>query len=274
MVTWATCDILASASPLKPYVLILLRSSNFVSLLVVNLSHTIVISSFWNTCCWVVISTQVRFECTPFWDTSYLNSCSIVLDLNQLQPTIAYCYLNVWWTCIDTEEMKREAEKRYELYSDDSKLSRSNTNQFSIISLMALAGRWITSPAAILLTTVSSNLLIVEDIVSWVVILLHVISSSIRQPKQKSGMRLASYCPAVFSEWIRCCDACCWRIGEAISVLSFKKSCALLHQCRPWPNARLRRQRIGCCHNLPKWRCAELLPGSWGWQEVIMAWGR
>lgn len=35
-----------------------------------------------------------------------------------------------------------------------------HTHQFSIISLSALAGRWTTSPAAILFTTVSSSFLI------------------------------------------------------------------------------------------------------------------
>ncbi len=46
MVTWATWLILARASPRKPYVPILVRSSNFSSLLVVKRSHTISMSSF------------------------------------------------------------------------------------------------------------------------------------------------------------------------------------------------------------------------------------
>ena len=39
-------------------------------------------------------------------------------------------------------------------------ISAAETYQFSIISLRALAGLWMTSPAAILFTTVSSNFLI------------------------------------------------------------------------------------------------------------------
>lgn len=42
---WATCDMLAKASPLKPNVAIFCRSSNSVNFEVVNLSQTISKSS-------------------------------------------------------------------------------------------------------------------------------------------------------------------------------------------------------------------------------------
>ena len=105
IVKWATWDILARASPRKPCVPILVRSSNFSNLLVVNLSQTIAKSSL-----------------------------LIPVPLSWIFSSLRPPSLTVIWIDVDPA-----------------------SKQFSISSFKALAGLWITSPAAMRLTTTSSN---------------------------------------------------------------------------------------------------------------------
>ena len=78
-VKWAMWLMLAKASPRKPYVLMEERSSNVLSLDVVNLSHRIGKSSF----CWDgqhVQGMAMRETC--------IDSAAIVCDLEQFEAAI------------------------------------------------------------------------------------------------------------------------------------------------------------------------------------------
>lgn len=91
IVTCATCEILASASPLNPYVAMLPRSSNDFSLLVVNRSHTISMSS---RClngehkCFPEFKTHLKIDMYPY-------SASIILYLQQLKSSVFDEDLNI-----------------------------------------------------------------------------------------------------------------------------------------------------------------------------------
>ena len=97
IVRWATWLILASASPRNPYVAIAVKSSNFCSLLVVNRSHTMSISSFWvdNQQKTIIIFIFLIYIIRLFL---YLFSRKIVFILYQYWDRLFSKKMLTWWT--------------------------------------------------------------------------------------------------------------------------------------------------------------------------------
>ncbi len=95
MVTWATWEILARASPLKPYVAMDSRSSNFFNLDVVNRSHTSTMSSFCRGG-GLRDGEGVTTATLPSWSEAvyhqklptYPDPAPVVLNLEQLQTPL------------------------------------------------------------------------------------------------------------------------------------------------------------------------------------------
>lgn len=74
--------MLAKASPLKPYVPIVVKSSKVLSLEVVNLSQRIGKSSFW-----LEVSKESRTQ-GRYGPVTDIDAMAVVRDLKQLQPSI------------------------------------------------------------------------------------------------------------------------------------------------------------------------------------------
>lgn len=94
------------------------------------------------------------------------DSGSVVLNLQQLQAAVFHGHLDVCGLCIQTETLKHIHVGFYSCVELSLNTWRDFRQtyylfffhyQFSIISFTAFAGRWITSPAAMRFTTVSSS---------------------------------------------------------------------------------------------------------------------